>query len=143
MKTYIRDKRSPKPTSSLSSRVMSAIRAKDTKPEIIFRKQLWKNGLRGYRLHWKVEGRPDIAFPGKKIAIFIHGCYWHKCPICDLPTPKSNTAFWQDKFAKNVERDDRKKNVLEKAGWDVLIFWECQIKKDVQPLIETVKFHIR
>jgi DNA mismatch endonuclease (patch repair protein) len=118
---------------------MSAIRAKNTKLEISFRKALSAQGMKGYRLHWKVEGRPDIAYPGKKIAIFIHGCYWHRCPICNLPKPKSNSTFWQDKFTKNVERDERKRQALEGSGWKVLTFWECQIKSDVSPLIEEVR----
>jgi DNA mismatch endonuclease (patch repair protein) len=142
MKEYSRDKRSPIPKSAMTSKVMSAIKAKHTVPEVIFRKALRAHGLTGYRLHWKVEGRPDIAFPGKKVAIFIHGCYWHRCQVCNLPDPKSNSLFWQNKFGKNVERDERKRLALEKSGWRVLIFWECQIKKDVIPLIEQVRSNV-
>jgi len=140
---YIRDKRSPEPSSSIASKVMSSIQAKNTKPEIIFRKLLWKNGIRGYRLHWKnVAGRPDISFPGKKIAIFINGCYWHRCPKCNLPIPKSNAAFWESKFHKNVRRDKEKREILESLGWMVFVFWECEIKENPFPLIKEVKSSI-
>lgn len=139
-KEYIRDKRSPIPSSELASKVMSSIRAKNTKPEVIFRKLLWYNGIRGYRLHWKkVEGKPDIAFAGKKIAIFINGCYWHRCPKCDLPLPKSNTEFWKKKFERNVNRDKRKIFTLREIGWKVFVFWECEIKSDPELLIEKIR----
>jgi len=138
MKQYSRDKRSPVPVSATASKVMSSIKGKNTKPELLFRKMLWSSGIKGYRLHWKVEGRPDIAFPGKKLAIFIHGCYWHRCPVCNLSKPKVNSTFWSDKFEKNVARDERKRSALERDGWTVLTFWECEIDKDVSPLISKV-----
>lgn len=121
---------------------MSAIKAKDTKPEMIFRKALREQRLTGYRLHWKVEGKPDIAFPGKKLAIFIHGCYWHRCPICNLPEPKSNSGFWQKKFSTNIERDRRNRLALEQSGWTVFTFWECQVKKNAASLIQEVSPYV-
>lgn len=139
MKVYIRDKRSPKPSSPLSSKVMSSIKAKNTSPEIAFRKLLWNNNLRGYRLHWKVEGRPDISFPGRKLAIFVHGCYWHRCPNCNLSNPKSNSSFWQQKFDNNIARDGRKKAALEDSGWEVFVVWECQIKRGFESIIEELR----
>lgn len=79
---YVRDKRSPVPKSEATSRVMSSNRGRDTAPELALRRALWAAGRRGYRLHYKqVPGRPDIAYPTKKIAIFVHGCYWHRCPV--------------------------------------------------------------
>lgn len=81
---YSRDKRSPVPKNDTVSRVMSANRAKNSKPEVRLRKALWHAGLKGYRLHHKrIPGRPDISFVGKKLAIFVHGCFWHRCPKCD------------------------------------------------------------
>lgn len=81
---YLRDKRSPRPKSETVSRVMSANRAKDTRPEIVLRRMLWQAGARGYRLHHKrLPGRPDIAFVSKRVAIFVNGCYWHHCPKCN------------------------------------------------------------
>ncbi len=136
---YIRDKRSPKPSSPKASELMSRIKGKNTKPELIIRKLLCSHGLKGYRLHWKVEGRPDIAYVSKKVAIFINGCYWHRCPKCHPHTPKSNSEFWKNKFAKNIERDKRKIKALESNGWKVLILWECDIKSDPTLQIENIK----
>src|SRR5205085_10104868 len=93
--------RNPVPTSETVSRTMQANRAKDTKPEKILRKSLYACGLRGYRLHSnKVPGRPDISFGKQKIAIFVHGCFWHRCPKCLFPLPKSNREFWIKKFRR-------------------------------------------
>lgn len=122
--------RPPKATSAAVSKAMKGNKRQDTKPELLVRKRLWEAGLRGYRLQWKVAGRPDIAWPGKKVAIFVNGCFWHRCPHCDLPIPKSNVEYWVVKFDANVERDHRKVAELEEAGWKVHIIWECQLKKD-------------
>ncbi|MCD4821726.1 MAG: very short patch repair endonuclease [Methanococcoides sp.] len=139
-KEYIRDGRAPIPKSDVTSRVMSANVGKNTKPELILRKALRDISIPGYRLHWKkAVGHPDIAYPGKKIAIFVNGCYWHRCPFCDLPLPKSNIEFWTNKFKKNIERDAEKKRKLEEDGWKVLVFWECQIKENVQNCAKKVK----
>ena len=128
-KTYIRDGRAPIPEKESTSRVMSANKAKNTSPEIFFRKALWSNGIKGYRLHWKkAPGRPDIAFPSKKIAIFVNGCYWHRCPHCKPHMPKSNVDFWEEKFRKNKNRDIKKEKDLKKEGWKVFTVWECEIK---------------
>jgi len=106
-------------------------------PEIIARRTLRESGYPGYRLNWKkVPGRPDIAYPGRKIAIFINGCFWHRCPICDLPLPKSHVDFWRNKFKKNVDRDKRKIDELHAAGWTVVTVWECQIRKDPKKALE-------
>ena len=137
---YIRDGRAPIPESEITSRTMSANRGKNTGPELILRKTLREIGLSGYRLHWKkAAGRPDIAYPGRKIAIFVHGCFWHRCPYCDLPLPKSHPEFWSEKFKRNKERDIEKISNLEGAGWKVLVFWECEIKKDASSCAEIVK----
>ena len=119
---------------------MSANKAKNTKPEIALRKALWSEGYKGYRLNWKrVPGRPDIAYPGKRIAIFVNGCYWHRCPKCDLPLPKTNTEFWEDKFDKNVKRDKKKKDELLSLDWIVLVFWECDIKSNISNSVQKIK----
>lgn len=126
---YIRDGRAPIPESEVTSRVMSANRPKDTKPELQMRWALRQVGIPGYRLHWKkAPGRPDIAYPGRKVAVFVHGCFWHRCPICDKQLPKSNTEWWRKKFKRNKERDARKTAHLEEEGWKVLVIWECEIK---------------
>ena len=140
---YLRDGRAPIPESENTSKVMSANKGKDTRPELILRKTLRQIGIPGYRLHWKqIPGRPDIAYPKHKVAIFANGCYWHRCPHCDLPLPKSNVEFWENKFKRNKERDEIKKQNLEEAGWKVFIFWECEIKEDVEACAERIKTYM-
>ncbi len=144
MSEYIRDGRAPIPKNEATSVLMRANKPKNTKPEIQLRKALWKDNLRGYRLNYKkAPGSPDIAFVSKKIAIFVHGCYWHRCPTCDLSLPKSNSTFWRNKFEKNIKRDKRKKQELQKKGWKVFIVWECEIKKDLKNQITKIRKSIR
>ena len=108
---------------------MQSNKRKDTRPELLMRARLREAGLTGYRLQWKVPGRPDIAWPGKKVALFVNGCFWHRCPHCNLPVPKSNVEYWVMKFDRNVERDAQNLADLEAAGWRVHVVWECQLKK--------------
>ena len=119
----------PHEVSIATRHVMQANRSKNTSPELLVRKQLREAGLPGYRLHWKkAAGRPDICYPGRKVAVFVNGCYWHRCPHCALPLPKSNVAFWANKFARNQERDERNQRLLVEEGWTVLVVWECRLK---------------
>jgi len=100
-----------------------------TKPELLLRKLLRDAGYSGYRLHWKqAPGSPDIAYPGRKVAIFVNGCFWHRCPHCRPPMPKSHSEFWETKFARNQERDARKIRQLEDAGWRLMTVWECELR---------------
>ena len=139
-KLYLRDGRAPIPVSIVTSKVMSANKGKNTKPEMIFRKALWGIGIRGYRINWKkVPGRPDIAFPRKKLAIFINGCFWHRCEKCNPHYPKTNTEFWLNKFSKNKDRDKRKSDELKSLGWTVITIWECDIKNSLSTTVEMVK----
>ena len=101
----------------------------NTKPELLVRERLRKAGLTGYRLQWKVPGHPDIAWPGKRVALEVRGCFWHRCPHCKPSTPKKNTEYWEAKFARNVERDAENVRKLEEMGWRVHVIWECQLKK--------------
>ena len=79
--------------------MMRANRAKNTTPELVLRRELSQRGLRGYRLHRKgVPGRPDLSFGPQRLAIFVNGCYWHRCPRCQLPLPRTHTDFWRAKF---------------------------------------------
>ncbi len=111
--------------------VMQANKSKNTKPELLVRQALRAAGFPGYRLHWKkCPGRPDVCYPGRKVAIFVNGCFWHRCPHCNLPMPKSNVPFWEAKFARNKARDARNHEELVAAGWTVLVVWECALKKD-------------
>jgi len=108
---------------------MSQIRAKDTKPEIIVRKFLFSKGFR-YRLHERsLPGRPDIVLPKYKTAIFIHGCFWHghkDCPY--FVVPKTNTNWWLNKIETNQKNDKKAIFSLKKAGWQVIVLWECALK---------------
>lgn len=107
--TYLRDGRAPLPLKESTSRVMSANKGKNTKPELSLRRALRQTGIRGYRLNWKkAPGRPDIAFPGRKIAIFVNGCFWHRCPYCHPGFPKSHRSLWRRKFVDNKRRDKYK-----------------------------------
>lgn len=144
--TYVRDKRSPISTSETVSRVMSKNKSKNTKPELLLRKVLWKNGVRGYRLHpKKVPGKPDISFISKKIAIFVNGCFWHRCPHCQYKLPKSNRDFWKDKFEKNIARDLKANDNLREMNWKVLTIWECELKdqEKLEQSVEKIKNLVR
>lgn len=135
---YIRDGRAPIPLNESTSRVMSANKGKNTHPELVLRKSLNALGVRNYRLHnKKLPGRPDIAFSKAKLAVFVNGCFWHRCPYCKPSMPRSNVDFWKTKFKKNKARDRKKKVLLEKTGWKVMVVWECQIK-DRLPEITTM-----
>lgn len=130
---YCRDGRAPIPAYEYVSRVMSANKARDTKPELALRSALWSCGIKGYRVNWKkAPGRPDIAFPSQKIAIFIHGCFWHRCPFCRPRLPKTHGAFWSEKFKANIKRDKRKALDLRKAGWKVVTIWECHLRNNME-----------
>ena len=105
---------------------MSRIRGKDTKPEMIVRSMVHRMGFR-FRLHGKgLPGKPDLVLPRHEKIIFIHGCYWHmhRCRFGRV-VPKTNTEFWQTKRQGNVDRDRRNRRSLRRAGWQVLVIWEC------------------
>lgn len=109
------------------SAVMSKIRGKDTKPELILRKALFARGFR-YRVHCKLPGKPDIVLRKYKTVIFVNGCFWHGHRNCKYATmPKSNTDFWQSKILANQRRDELHTLQLEANGWNVLTIWECEI----------------
>jgi len=112
------------------SRMMSGIRGRDTKPEIIVRKYLHAAGLR-FRLAPKtLPGKPDIVLPKYRTVVFVHGCFWHRHPNCKYATtPATNCKFWLDKFASNVARDERVQDMLREVGWHAIVVWECDISK--------------
>lgn len=108
---------------------MAAIRAKNTKPEVIVRKFLWSHGYR-YRLnHPRLPGKPDIVMRKHRTCIFINGCFWHGHEGCKyFVMPKSRTDFWQAKITRNQERDIKVKHQLAKMGWHSITIWECELK---------------
>jgi DNA mismatch endonuclease (patch repair protein) len=119
---------------------MSRIQGKNTTPELAFRRELRLQGLCNYRLHPpKIPGKPDIYFSRGKIAVFVNGCFWHRCPYCKPSIPKTHKAFWSKKFSTNVARDKVKRALLKKMGIKSVVFWECQIKKNVQKLVAKLK----
>ena len=111
------------------SRMMSGIKNKNTKPELIIRKGLYSRGYR-YRLHdKKLPGKPDLVLKKYNSVIFINGCFWHGHENCHLfRIPKSRTKFWEDKITSNKLRDENNVDTLKSDGWKVLILWECTIK---------------
>ena len=109
------------------SDLMAGIRNRDTAPELAVRRIAHRMGLR-FRLHRKdLPGRPDLVFPKYRLAVFVHGCFWHRHEGCrHASTPKSRIAFWTEKFAANVERDARQEATLRALGWRVLVIWQCE-----------------
>lgn len=120
------------------SRMMSSIRGKDTKPEMVVRKYLHAHGFR-YRLHdKKLPGKPDLVLKKYNVVIFINGCYWHRHEGCELATtPSTNTAFWTNKFEKTKQRDIRNINTIHALGWRTVTVWECALRG--QGLTRTLK----
>jgi DNA mismatch endonuclease, patch repair protein len=110
---------------------MSRIRGKDTKPEIIVRKFLHARGFR-YRLHVKtMPGKPDIVLPKYKTAIFVHGCFWHGHDQCRYYViPKTRRDWWLNKIHSNIANDSKATGKLKDEGWNILVLWECDLKKD-------------
>src|ERR1700732_3947351 len=112
------------------SRIMASVRSKGNRTtEGLMGKLLWASGLRGYRKHWPVAGKPDFAWPRRKVALFVDGCFWHGCPRCDRPS-RSNKTFWKSKIASNRRRDGRVARKLRNDGWSVLRVWECRIGEE-------------
>ncbi len=110
------------------SRMMSGIKGKNTKPELIVRRALHRAGYR-FRLHRKdLPGKPDIVLPRYRIAIFVHGCFWHRHDCKYFKWPKTRPEFWREKINRNVERDREKITLLEKMRWKVRIVWECETR---------------
>lgn len=116
-------------TKQARSRIMSGIRSKNTKPEILVRSVLHRNGLR-FRLHQKdIPGCPDIVLTKYQALVFVHGCFWHQHNGCQKARmPQSNQGYWQPKLLGNVDRFRRNKSSLQKIGWRVFVIWECEVE---------------
>nr|VFK39879.1 MAG: T/G mismatch-specific endonuclease [Candidatus Kentron sp. SD]VFK45320.1 MAG: T/G mismatch-specific endonuclease [Candidatus Kentron sp. SD] len=122
-------------------RCMSRVRAQNTKPEILLRKALWMRGAR-YRLRADLPGKPDLVFSGKRVAVFVDGCFWHGCPIHG-GIPATNREFWEKKLGDNVARDRRIDAELSGMGWRVLRVWTHEIKQDVVAAADRIMAAIR
>ncbi len=116
---------------------MSRIKGKDTKPELHLRSLLHKDGFR-FRIHdVRLPGKPDIVLPRYKTVIFVNGCFWHRHKGCKYAyKPKSRQDFWQEKFRKTVLRDQKKIKELKQLDWKVIVVWECELKNDLNQLLE-------
>ena len=130
------------------SKIMRSIISGSTKPELVLRKYLFSKGYRYRKNYKKLPGRPDIVFVSKKIAIFVNGCFWHQHENCKIANkPRSNTAFWYDKFKKNLERDKRNQQELKDMGWNPIVIWECEIldinrnSKDLNPIVNRLNIN--
>jgi DNA mismatch endonuclease, patch repair protein len=116
---------------------MSRIRASDTKPEMVIRHYLYTTGQRGYRLNYPLFGKPDIVYVKKKLAIFIDGCFWHRCPLCFV-IPATHRDFWMKKIRGNVKRDRLVTNELKKNGWVVIRLWEHEVKRTPEKCVRRI-----
>jgi DNA mismatch endonuclease, patch repair protein len=111
------------------SALMRRVKREHTLPEMIVRRELHSRGFR-YRLHVSdLPGSPDLVFPGRRLVVFVHGCFWHRHQGCRrTTTPKTRAQFWEQKFRANLERDERKRKLLEQQGWAVHVVWECEAR---------------
>jgi len=112
---------------------MRAVRSRNTQPEVRVRQIVYALGYR-FRLHFrKLPGKPDLAFPSLRKAVFVHGCFWHRHKGCRRASmPKSNRAFWRAKLARNASRDAEELAAIRKQGWRALVVWECEIKNELR-----------
>lgn len=130
-------------TPEIRSYNMSRIRGKDTKPEMLVRKFLFRKGLR-YKLHDKfLPGKPDLVFPKYKTIVFVHGCFWHGHTDCRyFVIPKTRTEWWIEKIRKNQNKDTENSDNLIKTGWKIIVIWECELKQDPIPRLDEVFLEI-
>lgn len=111
-------------------RTMRAVKGSRTSPEMRLRAILAGNHIGGWKANLEtLTGKPDIAFPHDRLAIFVDGCFWHGCPVCDRPLPETNRDYWQKKIGRNVKRDREVGKSLTADGWTVLRIWEHELKK--------------
>lgn len=126
----------PKSTSASVSKSMRANKSSGTRPELLLsrllRKKISKNDL---------PGKPDFVFPRKKMVVFLHGCFWHRCPRCAFALPKRNRKFWATKFERNRARDRLVKRELESMGWRVIEVWEHELNQDPKRVKEKILQH--
>jgi len=127
-------------TKKKRSEVMSRIKSKDTKPELILRSSLFKLGFR-FRVHRKdLPGKPDIVLPKYHTVIFVHGCFWHYHKDCqEGRLPSTNSEFWKKKLLRNIEKDKEHQQKCIELGWKVLVVWECELEQHLSKIMIKIK----
>lgn len=116
-------------TKEKRSEVMSRIRSRGTRPEILVAKYLFSRGLRYRKNDKRYPGHPDLVFPKYRTMVFVHGCFWHLHEGCRLARmPKGNYEYWRDKLLRNRQRDQEEQQKLKAMGWKVIVVWECTLK---------------
>ena len=119
---------------------MAAVKSKNTTPEMSVRRLLFAQGYR-YRLYAKtLPEKPDLVFPARRKAIFVHGCFWHGHRCSKGRLPKSNLDFWQAKITRNRQRDQENARAMKKLGWLVLVVWQCQLRHPLRLLTKMTHF---
>jgi len=123
--------RPPAPSSARATKVMKGNRSRGTSPERLLLSCLKSLGAPMFKSHEdQLPGTPDIVFTREKTAVFVNGCFWHRCPRCRLPTPKTHGAYWRQKIEINARRDQGIRRELTKRGWKVIVVWECEVRRD-------------
>jgi DNA mismatch endonuclease (patch repair protein) len=121
---------------------MSSIKGKDTRPELLLRRALWAHGLRGWRCHWRSPaGRIDVAFTRWKVAIFVDGSFWHGHP--SKWQSRRWSGYWDEKIKRNIARDRRTDDVLEREGWRVIRVWDFEVEQDVERVVVDIEKTLR
>lgn len=124
------------------SRIMAAIKAKDTSPEMALRRALYASGIRGWRCHYRgASGTPDLAWPSLRVAVFVDGAFWHGHPA--RHKPGRSGAYWDTKIARNVERDRQADADLEASGWLVVRAWDFEVRRELPAVVERIADALR
>jgi len=126
--------RAPRPSSVAVSRSMRSNRSSGTAPELILAKLLRRKLIRSV-----LPGRPDFVYPKSKLAVFVQGCWWHSCQICNIPLPKTHRRYWTVKLERNVERDEKNMSELGSLGWRVLEIWEHEVYRNPKAAASKIK----
>ena len=119
------------------SKLMASVKGSNTGLERKLRSSLWSVGIRGYRVNFKIRGTPDIYFPKSKLAVFVDGCFWHRCPEC-YTKPKTNVAYWEKKVKGNVKRDREVDSYLRRRGYKVIRIWEHEIRNSKNSAVDRI-----
>ncbi len=124
------------------SRLMASVKGKNTGLEKRLRSALWAKGIRGYRINFRMLGTPDIFFQNCRLAIFVDGCFWHKCPIC-YSEPNTNREYWAKKVEENVKRDRLVDKNLRDSGYKVVRIWEHEIKDSLDEVVRRITIQLK